>query len=389
MYDNTYKTNNKGLAFFQVVSLNQLGKVFSCAFGLIDNERQEGFDWLMDQVNAHRERIGAGKPAITLTDFDKAMKNAVARVYPDADAQICIFHINKNVVLQVKRKWDKRAAAEVNAAYLAQQGQAGVEARNRGHVGDESTDFDDGLDEEDRGVVNRLNRIADGAEPLGPLPDVIEYSRAGLYKLWEHILYAPTIEGFNLAYEKLKAFFPQQVEILNYIEETYMPIVKEWATCYTNKRLNFGHRTTSPVEVVNRYLKSFIITGNSTVLDAVIQSFNMIDQMKEGIQEARLHQIYHIKREYIGQKWLGDAALEISDEGMKKVVKQYRIMLGAVPTPRNPTPAPLNACTGQFTAQHGIPCSHQLFDRYMDGHVRLERGEEGKLVLNKLDFHPY
>jgi hypothetical protein len=131
-------------------------------------------------------------------------------------------------------------------------------------------------------LLNRLNRIADGAELLGPLPDVIEYSRAGLYKLWEHILYAPTIEGFKLAYEKLKAFFPQQVEILNYIEETYMPIVTEWATCYTNKRLNFGHRTTSPVEVVNRYLKSFIITGNSTVLDAVIQSFNMIDQMKEG-----------------------------------------------------------------------------------------------------------
>ena len=168
-----------------------------------------------------------------------------------------------------------------------------------------------------------------------------------------------------------------------------MPIAEQWATCYTNKRLNFGHRTTSPVEVVNRYLKSFIITGNSTVLNAVKQSFNMIDQMKEGIHEARMHQIYHIKREYIGQKWLGDAPLEISDKGMKKITKQYWIMLGAVPTARNPTPAPLNACTGQFTAQYGMPCSHQLFDRYMDGRIRLERGQEGKLVLNKLDFHPY
>ena len=143
MYDNTYKTNNKGLAFFQVVSLNHLGKVFSCAFGLIDNERQEGFDWLMDQVNAHRERIGAGKPAITLTDFDKAMKNSVARVYPDADAQICIFHINKNVVLQVKRKWDKKAAAQVNAGYLARQAQQVAQAENDESEGDENADLDE------------------------------------------------------------------------------------------------------------------------------------------------------------------------------------------------------------------------------------------------------
>jgi len=47
LYDNTYKTNNKGLAFFQVVALNHLGMAVSCGFGLINNERQEGFDWLM------------------------------------------------------------------------------------------------------------------------------------------------------------------------------------------------------------------------------------------------------------------------------------------------------------------------------------------------------
>ena len=33
LYDNTYKTNNKNLAFFQIVALNHLGKAFSCSFG--------------------------------------------------------------------------------------------------------------------------------------------------------------------------------------------------------------------------------------------------------------------------------------------------------------------------------------------------------------------
>jgi len=95
MYDNTYKTNNKGLAFFQVVGVDNLGKFFSCAFGLINNERQEGFDWLMDQINARQIEIGANTPQVTITDYDQAMRNAVARVYPEAQPQICIFHIKR------------------------------------------------------------------------------------------------------------------------------------------------------------------------------------------------------------------------------------------------------------------------------------------------------
>ena len=39
LYDCTYKTNNKGLALFQVVGLNHMGMAFSCAFGLINNEK--------------------------------------------------------------------------------------------------------------------------------------------------------------------------------------------------------------------------------------------------------------------------------------------------------------------------------------------------------------
>ena len=59
LYDNTYRTNSKGLAFFQVVALNHMGIAVSCAFGLINNERKVGFDWLMQQVDALRNKIKA------------------------------------------------------------------------------------------------------------------------------------------------------------------------------------------------------------------------------------------------------------------------------------------------------------------------------------------
>ena len=86
---------------------------FVCGFGLINNERQEGFDWLMDQVNNVRESIGAKPPTITITDYDDAMRNAIARVYPEATPQVCVFHINKNVALRIKKEWNKEAAARV------------------------------------------------------------------------------------------------------------------------------------------------------------------------------------------------------------------------------------------------------------------------------------
>ncbi|RYP07121.1 hypothetical protein DL764_002716 [Monosporascus ibericus] len=116
MYDNTYKTNNKGLAFFQVISIGSLNKVFSYAFGLINNERQKGFNWLMDQVKALHQEIGAPPPLITITDYDTAIRNAIARVYLDAKPQLSILYVNKNVILYIKRKWDKQAVAIVSRA---------------------------------------------------------------------------------------------------------------------------------------------------------------------------------------------------------------------------------------------------------------------------------
>lgn len=39
LYNNTYKTNNKGLTFFQVIRLNYLGMAYFYSFNLINNKR--------------------------------------------------------------------------------------------------------------------------------------------------------------------------------------------------------------------------------------------------------------------------------------------------------------------------------------------------------------
>jgi hypothetical protein len=365
MYDNTYKTNNKGLAFFQIVGLNNLGMAYSCGFGLIDNERQEGFDWLMKQVDRTRQSINAKPPVITITDYGKAMRAAVAKVYPMAKPQICVFHLNKNVTLHIKRKWNKEAAIAVAEAPGQPQPRSQVEDENQLDVAQVER------------VVDRAGRGPDnGAQRT---PDAVEHSMAGLYKLWEAVVYSHTVDNFNTAWPRLKAFFSLQKAILDYIEETWMPVVEEWAGCYINQALNFGQRTTSPVESINRYLKSFVVNGNSTVLAVVRQSCRMVESMEQRIRDATLKDQNTLKRTYLGQVWLGKTPYNVSGRALEKITKQWTIAQGAIPTALHPTPDALQPCSQRFTAQYGIPCSHTLLDRY----------NNKALSLVKEDFHLY
>ena len=140
------------------------------------------------------------------------MKGAVSRVFPGAIPHICIFHVNKNIVLNIKRKWDKQSAARVVAAHTAvpiSQRNSGVSSAAAPAENDPINDDD--LDEEDIPVVTRLNDIhRKGREAeVGPLPppDEIEYSRAGVYQLWAYIIYAYSTTDFKAAWAKLKEYF--------------------------------------------------------------------------------------------------------------------------------------------------------------------------------------
>jgi hypothetical protein len=371
MYDNTYKTNNKGLALFQVVGLTNANMAFSCAFGLINTERQEGFGWLMEQVDSLRGEIHARPPKVTITDYDKAIRNAIAVVYPDAQPQLCIFHVNKNVALNIKKKWDKRVAAEVATQTQAQPQQAGDAQQE---AGDDDQQAGDSVER----MIHRVLPRGGNAERTSDT-DAVEYSRAGIYKLWFHMVYAATLDDFNAAWEKLKAYFGNQADIITYLEEVWIPVVEQWAGCYLNRRLNFGQRTTSPVESVNRYLKSFVVTGNSTVLDVVKQSLEMVKAMERNITQVNEKQRHRIRIDFATKEWMGKARYAVCQTALDFVNQQHQKMLYAITTPSRPG-EPLPPCIHTFTTQMGIPCSHELLRRY--------RADKA-FTLEKADFHPF
>ncbi|KAJ4294809.1 hypothetical protein N0V88_005043 [Collariella sp. IMI 366227] len=63
--------------------------------------------------------------------------------------------------------------------------------------------------DDDSRIVERINRMAAQGEEVGPVPETVEYSRAG-FKL--------TTNDFNVAWERLQAFFATQPAIIQYLE---------------------------------------------------------------------------------------------------------------------------------------------------------------------------
>ena len=44
-------------------------------------------------------------PLVIMSDYDKAFKNAARKVF-EASQQLCVWHILKNVIHNIKQKWD-------------------------------------------------------------------------------------------------------------------------------------------------------------------------------------------------------------------------------------------------------------------------------------------
>jgi transposase-like protein len=51
------------------------------------------------------EKSNIRLPNVVITDFDNQMKAALGSQFPDAQQQLCIHHINSNVLLNAKQKW--------------------------------------------------------------------------------------------------------------------------------------------------------------------------------------------------------------------------------------------------------------------------------------------
>ncbi|KAK1561951.1 hypothetical protein Q3G72_003731 [Acer saccharum] len=93
-FDTTYLTNRYGMPFAPFVGVNHHGQSILLGAGLISNEDTETFVWLFQTLLQCMDGIA---PKAIITDQDKAMKNAIAIVFPTTRHRFCLWHILKKV----------------------------------------------------------------------------------------------------------------------------------------------------------------------------------------------------------------------------------------------------------------------------------------------------
>jgi hypothetical protein len=104
--DCTYKVNRFDMPLLQINGVTNLHTTFSIAYCLLSGEKEASFQWVLDQVTTILTTYNIERPQAILTDFDKALKNALGNSFNnDCQHQICMWHIMKNVCHNVKKKW--------------------------------------------------------------------------------------------------------------------------------------------------------------------------------------------------------------------------------------------------------------------------------------------
>jgi hypothetical protein len=94
MFDTTYLTNRYDVPFAPFVGVNHHGQSILLGAGLISSNDTDTFVWLF---KSWLECMNGRTPRAIITDQDRAMKNAIAIVFPETRHRYCMGHIMKKL----------------------------------------------------------------------------------------------------------------------------------------------------------------------------------------------------------------------------------------------------------------------------------------------------
>ncbi|KAG2708236.1 hypothetical protein I3760_05G182800 [Carya illinoinensis] len=94
-FDTTYLTNRYGMPFAPFVGVNHHGQSILLGAGLLSSEDTSTFVWLFE---AWLECMNGRAPKAIITDQDRAMKSAVAMVFPNTRHRYCLWHIMRKLL---------------------------------------------------------------------------------------------------------------------------------------------------------------------------------------------------------------------------------------------------------------------------------------------------
>ena len=216
---------------------------FSVTFALALKEDTEAYTWIAKQLQETATKARVHEPLTIITDFDQALKNALSVIFPHSQQQICTWHILKNVILNIKKKWvgtlegcdimgdktDKDGRRNATAAIDAQEY---VQP-----LSDEAQDIEDEDNPQQQQIEAALEDAMASASqaidmefsPRRPYPQTrrtFEATADGIRDAWLSVMRATTEQTFKDQWDILQAEFPEQqgkvrLPLIKFISKTY------------------------------------------------------------------------------------------------------------------------------------------------------------------------
>ncbi|OAQ58088.1 MULE transposase domain-containing protein [Pochonia chlamydosporia 170] len=320
-----------------VVAVSSEKTSMPICYGLLNNEQGASFEWFLKQVSRFQRAGIISSPEVIITDKDDQLRNAIRQFFPNTQLQLCVFHINSNVVLYIKKWWKKTNDSE-------------------------ESNLDDNQNNSDAADIQELERGNMKVKNMkdakfGPLPARVLQTRAGLYLLWRYMVYSRSEEEFTQAWRQLQETFSHQKRILKYLKDTYLPLKKEWACCYTRYYRNFGLITTAPAESNHHSLKTYQLSLRSDLPDVEAATASQTDDKRQLYKDKIQRANATIRNQFSGREWLGQLPLNVTRWALDQLDEIHRLMESSQAPKKMPPP-----CTGSTKAQYGLPCAHRLLE---------------------------
>ena len=100
-FDATYRTNVYRKPFVVIIGINHHRRTTVFGFALLADETENTYIWLLETLLRAMDRK---RPTTVITDGDRAMRNAITKIFPHAVHRLCCWHLARNAQTNINSK---------------------------------------------------------------------------------------------------------------------------------------------------------------------------------------------------------------------------------------------------------------------------------------------
>ncbi len=104
--DCTYKTNRYKMPLLVITGVTALNTSFFVGFCFMEAEKTADYVWVLEQLKLLYTQLDLPDPAVILTDCERGLINALRSVFRGSSHLLCIWHIDKNVLVNCRKHFD-------------------------------------------------------------------------------------------------------------------------------------------------------------------------------------------------------------------------------------------------------------------------------------------